>query len=82
MPAVNSGRRVSDSPPRSSNVYISLETTSVVSPMRAGEHLGLLEHRHLDPLEAVEPAHAIERRDHLVEAIGVFAEQLCVPRTG
>ena len=32
MPAVNSGRRVSDSPPRSSNEYISFETTSVVSP--------------------------------------------------
>ena len=33
MPAVNSGRSVIDSPPRSSNEYISLETTSVVSPM-------------------------------------------------
>ena len=32
MPAVNSGRSVSESPPRSSNVYISLDTTSVVSP--------------------------------------------------
>jgi len=33
MPAVYSGRKVSDSSPRSLNVYISLETTSVVSPM-------------------------------------------------
>ena len=33
MPAVYSGRKVSDSPPRSVKVYISLETTSVVSPM-------------------------------------------------
>jgi hypothetical protein len=33
MPAVYSGLSVSDSPPRSVKVYISLETTSVVSPM-------------------------------------------------
>ncbi len=33
MPAVNSGRSVIESPPRSSNVYISLETTSEVSPI-------------------------------------------------
>ena len=32
IPAVNSGRSVSDSPPRSSKLYISFETTSVVSP--------------------------------------------------
>src|SRR3546814_1401518 len=32
MPAVNSGRSVIDSPPRSSNEYISFDTTSVVSP--------------------------------------------------
>ena len=31
-PAVPSGRRVIERPPRSSNVYISLETTSVDSP--------------------------------------------------
>src|SRR3954464_12982579 len=33
MPAVNSGRRVRLSPPRSSKLYISLETMSVVSPI-------------------------------------------------
>ena len=32
MPAVNSGRSVIESPPRSSKVYISFDTTSVVSP--------------------------------------------------
>ena len=32
MPAVASGRRVMESPPRSSNVYISFVTTSEVSP--------------------------------------------------
>ena len=32
MPAVNSGRSVIESPPRSSNVYISFDTTSVASP--------------------------------------------------
>ena len=31
-PAVPSGRRVTDRPPRSAKVYISLETTSVDSP--------------------------------------------------
>ena len=33
IPAVNSGRRERDSPPRSSKLYISLETISVVSPI-------------------------------------------------
>ncbi len=33
MPAVNSGRSVIRSPPRSGKVYISFETTSVVSPI-------------------------------------------------
>jgi hypothetical protein len=32
-PAVNSGRSVIRSPPLSSNVYISFETTSLVSPI-------------------------------------------------
>ncbi len=32
MPAVNSGRRVTESPLRSSKLYISFDTTSVVSP--------------------------------------------------
>ena len=75
MPAVNSGRNVIDSPPRSSNDYISFETTSVVSPIGPREHRGLLDRRHLDPLEAVQAAHAIERRDHRGEAVGVFPEQ-------
>ena len=75
MPAVNSGRRVIDSPPRSSNVYISLETTSVVSPIERANTAVVLDHRHLDPLEAVQPAHAVERRDHRGEAVGVFSEQ-------
>jgi hypothetical protein len=33
MPAVNSGRSVRLSPARSSNVHISLETISLVSPI-------------------------------------------------
>ena len=73
MPAVNSGRRVRLSPPRSSKLYISLETMSVVSPIERAKTGGALEHRHLDPAEAVEPAHALERRDHRLEAVGVLA---------
>src|SRR6185503_14082663 len=42
---------------------------------RAREYLRLLDGRHLDPLEPEQPAHAIERRDHRREAVGVFAEQ-------
>ena len=48
---------------------------------RAGEDLGRLEHRHLDMLEGVEPAHAIERGDHRVEAVGLLADMSWVPRT-
>ncbi len=39
MPAVNSGRRVSDSPPLSSKLYISFDTTSVVSPSERAKTL-------------------------------------------
>ena len=42
---------------------------------RPREHRGLLDRRHLDALEPVEPAHAIERRDHRGEAVGVFSKQ-------
>ena len=76
MPAVNSGRSVSESPPRSSNVYISFETTSVRLAERAREHRGRLEHRHLDPAEAVEPAQPIERGDDGLEALGRLAEHV------
>jgi hypothetical protein len=41
----------------------------------AREHAGLFDGRHLDPLEAVQAAHAIERLDHLREAVGVFSEK-------
>ena len=75
MPAVNSGRSVIDSPPRSSNEYISFETTSVVSPIVRANTCGLLDGRHLDALEPVQAAHAVERRDHRGEAVGVFSEQ-------
>ena len=42
---------------------------------RPREHGGLLDRRHLDPLEPVQPAHAIERRDHRRQAVGVFSKQ-------
>jgi len=40
-----------------------------------GEDRGLLDRRHLDPSEAVEPAHLVERGDHRGEAVGVFVKQ-------
>ena len=39
------------------------------------EHRGRLDRRHLDPLEAVQPAHALERRDHRRLAVRVFSKQ-------
>ena len=41
----------------------------------AREHRRLLDRRHLDALEPVQAAHAIERRDHRGEAVGVFSKQ-------
>ena len=76
MPAVNSGRSVSDSPPRSSKEYISLETTSVGLAQRAGEDLGALEDGHLDAAEAVELAHALESLDHVGEGLGLGSENV------
>ena len=76
MPAVNSGRKVSDSPPRSSNVYISFETTSVALAERAREYLGRLEHRHFDMLERIETPHTIESVDNAVEAIGLLTDHV------
>jgi hypothetical protein len=35
----------------------------------------MLDRRHLDPLEPEQAAHAIERRDHRSEAVGIFSEQ-------
>ena len=43
---------------------------------RAREHLGLLEHRHLDAAEAVELAHALEGLDHVRERLGLGAEDV------
>ena len=43
---------------------------------RAGEDLGRLEHRHLDPAEAVEPADAVERLHHRLETVGGFAPDI------
>ena len=76
MPAVNSGRSVRLSPPRSSKVYISLETMSVVSPIeRANTSVASNTGISTRP-EGVEPAHALERRDHRLEAVGLLAEDV------
>ena len=42
---------------------------------RAREDLGLLDYRHFDALEAEQAAHAIEGRDHRVEAVDLFSDQ-------
>ena len=49
---------------------------------RPGEDRGLLDDRNLDALESEQPAHAIERVDHRVEAVGVFSEQALGPANG
>ena len=54
MPAVNSGRSVSKSPPRSGKVYISFDTTSVVSPIERANTSVASNTGSLDPLEAIE----------------------------
>jgi hypothetical protein len=76
MPAVNSGRSVSESPPRSSNVYISFETTSVVSPSERANTRGRLEHRDLDALEAIEPPDALERSSTRAKRALLVAEDV------
>ena len=73
MPAVNSGRKV-----RTVAAAI-LEAVHLLGDDiggladRAGEDLGRFEDRHLDALEAVEPAHTVERVDDGVEAVGRLA---------
>ena len=75
MPAVNSGRKGERFPAAIlERVHLLGDDVGGLAD-RAGEDRGLLEHRHLDPLEAVEPAHAIERRDDRGEAVGVFPKQ-------
>ena len=40
------------------------------------EHLGLFEHRHFHPAEAVKAAHALEGLDHEGEGLGIGAENV------
>ena len=76
MPAVNSGRRVS------AVAAAILEAVHLLGDDvggladRAGEDLGRLEHRHLDPAEAVEAADAVERLDHRLKAVGLLAPDI------
>ena len=76
MPAVNSGRRVSDLPAAIlERVHLLGDDVGALAE-RAGEDLGRLEDRHLDMLEGIEPAHAIERVHDLVEAFGLDADHV------
>ena len=43
---------------------------------RTREHLGLFEHRHFHPAEAVQPPHALEGFDHEGESLGIGAEDV------
>ena len=49
---------------------------------RAGEHLGLLEHRHLDAAETVELAHALEGLNDMRERLGLGAEDVLCAADG
>ena len=75
MPAVNSGRSVIESPPRSSNEYISLETTSVVSPIvRANTAVGSITgtSTRLKPYSRRTRSNAATTA---CEAVGLFSKQ-------
>ena len=75
MPAVNSGRSVIEFPAAVlERVHFLGDDVGGLAD-RAGEHRGRLDHRHFDPLEAEQAAHAVERRDHRGEAVGVFSKQ-------
>ena len=76
MPAVNSGRSVSEVAAAVREGVHFLRDDIGGFADRAGEDLGRLEHRRFDPLEGVEPADAVERLDHRVEAVGVLAPDI------
>ena len=64
MPAVNSGRSVTRiAAAILERVHLLGDDVGGLAD-RAREHRGRLEDRHLDALEAVEPAHPLERLDH------------------
>src|SRR5438445_3273334 len=42
---------------------------------RARENMRLLNRRHFDAFEAVKPTHAVERRNHRRQAVGVFVQK-------
>ena len=82
MPAVNSGRSVIESPERSSNVYISFDTTSVVSPIvRANTAVG----SNTGTSTRLKPYSRRTRSKAATTAWKRSASspsRLCVPRTG
>ena len=75
MPAVNSGRSVIDfAAAILERIHFLRDDVGGLAD-GAGEHRRMLDRRHFDPLEAVQTAHAVERRDHRGEAVGVFSKQ-------
>ena len=72
---MNSGRSVTASPAAILERIHFLRHDVGGLAHRPREHRGRFEHRHFDALEAVQAAHAVERRDDRVEAVGLLAEQ-------
>jgi hypothetical protein len=81
-PRRNSGRSVIDSPPRSSKLYISFDTTSVVSPIvRANTCVGSI----VGTSTRLNPYRRRTRSNAAITAARRSASspsRLCVPRTG
>ncbi len=76
MPAVNSGRRVSEfAAAILERIHLLRDDIGGLAD-RAAEHFGLLEHRHFDPAEAVELAHPLEGLDDMRESLGLGAEDV------
>ena len=76
MPAVNSGRRVSEfAAAILERVHLLGDDIGGLA-QRAREHGGLFEHRHFDAAEAVELAHALEGLDDMREGLGLGAENV------
>ena len=81
MPAVNSGRRVSEFAAAIIEGIHFLGDDIGCLAQAAAEHGGLFEHRHFGAAEPVELAHPLERLDDMGEGFGFGTGSGCARRT-